>query len=156
MNRTSELRTRVKTELERTYGPAASPEPTQHHLNPIARLLRIAASPVLLICLAIAASILGHGQVAFGYLIAVSLLSGGVSVLRRLEVLGESFGDRRSWFTIALGIGLTLALAVVVLYPAYAPVAAVIALLIFWRWVHPLVMTLQHSLHPDLDDPARL
>jgi Na+/melibiose symporter-like transporter len=156
MDKTRELRTRVKIELERTYGPAATPTPTLQRLNPVARLLRIAGSPVLLVGLAIVAAILGYGRVAFGYLIAVSLLGGGVSVLRRLGVLGETFGPRRPWFTIALGIGLTLALAVVVLYPAYAPVAGAIALLIFWRWVHPLVMTLQHSLHPDLDDPARL
>jgi hypothetical protein len=55
-----------------------------------------------------------------------------------------------------LSVGLTLALAVAVLNPVYAPVALVLAFLILWRWVHPLVITLQHSLHPDLDDPARL
>ena len=156
MDRTSELRTRIKTELERTYGPAASPERSPQRLNPLARLLRVAGSPVLLICLAIVAAILGHGPVAFGYLIAISLLNGGLSVLRRLAVLGDSFGARQSWLSIALGLGLTLTLAVVVLYPACAPLAVAIAFVIFWRWVHPLVMTLQHSLHPDLDDPARL
>jgi hypothetical protein len=99
MDRLESLRARVGTELERTRGPAVSPAPAPEvrRLNPIARLLRVASSTVLLIVLAIVAAILGYPRVAFVYLISISLVNGGVSVLRRVGLLGEGFGPRPSW-----------------------------------------------------------
>ncbi len=156
MDRLESLRARVGTELERSRGSAAPPAQEAPRLHPIARLLRVASSTVLLIVLAIVAAMLGYPRVAFVYLIAISLVNGAVSVLRRVGLLGEGFGSRPSWGSIVLKAGLPLALAVAVLNPTYAPVALVVAFLILWRSVHPLVITLQHSLHPDPDDPARL